>query len=197
MRFTRKRRGGFTLPELIVSMSVLGLVLAGSTATLLKIQQQYTSQRGTVEARETIRSLELLFSRLFRTQGANPLNMTPSSVRMTVSPVDPYATEWSSVELRADFNPADGALIGDFENASIKKSNDTVYVRFVDGGDFEAVAYPVSELRFQFYEANGTTEITNPGTAAVSGRRVKITIGAPIKKTSKTLRRELWVSLRN
>jgi prepilin-type N-terminal cleavage/methylation domain-containing protein len=196
MRMIPRRRAGFTLPELVVSMLALSLVLAGATITLLRMQQQYTAQRETVEARETIRALELLLARLFRTSGANPRNLPAADVRMVVNPLGSPGVTWTNVDLRADFNPADGTLTGHFENARVALLGDTVYVRITDGGPLEPVAYPVSRLRFQFYAAD-STEITDAAAAAAGARRVRITIGVPVKKTSTTLGRELWVSLRN
>lgn len=195
MRRIHGPRAGFTLPELIVAMTVLGLVLAASTGTLLRMQQQYTAQRSTIEARETIRSLELLIARLFRTSGANPLNLPVANVQPVINPLG-RTGNWNNIDLRADFNPVDGALDGEFESTRLALTFDTVFVRITGAGALEPAAYPVSQLRFQFYAADGT-EITNAATAATAARRVKVTIGVPVKNSTTTLRRELWVSLRN
>lgn len=189
-----RARNGFTVLELIVSLVVLGAVVAASTATLLGVQRQYTSQRATTEGRETIRSLEMVLQRAFRTARVNPRNMAAANVAMVVNPLA-RAGNWNNVDVRGDFNPIDATVNGDWEDVRVELTSDTVYVRYKKGGVKEPVAYPVSQLRFQFYDIAGT-ELTTTATAA-SARRVKITMTVPVPKTSTILQRELWISLRN
>jgi prepilin-type N-terminal cleavage/methylation domain-containing protein len=191
-----RSRQGFTIAELIVSMVVLGTVIAASTATLVGIQRQYTSQRATTEARETIRSVEIVLQRAFRNARVNPRNMAAANVAMVVNPLGRTGAEWNNVDIRGDFNPIDATVNGDWEDVRVELTSDTVYVRWKKAGAREPVAYPVSQLRFQFYDLAGT-ELTIAATAAASARRVKVTMSVPVPKTSKTLQRESWIFLRN
>jgi prepilin-type N-terminal cleavage/methylation domain-containing protein len=192
-----RRRAGFTLIELLISMVVLSIVLGGTTMTLLRVQQQYTAQRATIEARDQARFLEMILTNLFRTAGANPMRITPASnVAMVVNPLGRSGTSWNNVDIRADFNPVDGTLDGELENVRVALTSDTVYIRLNVATTPEPIAYPVSELRFQFYALDGT-EITNATTVPTSARRVRISIAVPTKQSSNVIRREIWIALRN
>lgn len=188
-----RTRTGFTVIELIVSMTVLAIVLAGATMTLLVVQRQYTAQRSEVQSRETARSLELLLGRLFRNARANPRSMPAASLTMAVNPAG--RPQWDNVELKADFNPVDATVNGSMENVRIGKSNDTIYARWTKTGAAEPLAYPVSKLLFQFYDVSGT-ELTTTA-AAASARRVKVTVGVPVAKSSDVLERVTWYTIRN
>lgn len=193
----QRGRLGFTMLELLISMVVLSIVLAGTTVTLLRVQQQYSTQRSTVEAREQARFLELMIANVFRTSGANPKRIAPrSNVAMVVNPLGRSGAIWNNVDLRADFNPVDSLLDGDMETVRIELTSDTVFMRSKLGGDLEPLAYPVSELRFQFYTLDGT-EITDAAAAATTSRRVRVTIGIPVKGSPTIVRRESWIALRN
>jgi prepilin-type N-terminal cleavage/methylation domain-containing protein len=194
----RRRRAGFTILELVISMTVLSLVLGATTIMLLKVQQQYTSHRGVAATNDQLRSLELTLLRLFRTARANPKNIAvPANFAMVVNPIGRSGSSWDNVELRADFNPVDGTVNGDLENVRVELTKDTVFVRWKKGATAAPIAYPVKELRFQFYRLNGT-EITNVVAAGDSARRVKVTIGIPAgSESSAIIRRETWLSLRN
>jgi prepilin-type N-terminal cleavage/methylation domain-containing protein len=192
-----RRRSGFTITEMLISMVVLSIVLAGTTVTLMKVQQQYTAQRGTVEAREQIRSLEVMLAALFRTSGANPRRITYAGVPMRGITIDPLTLGiWNNIDFRADFNPVDSALTGDLERVHVELRNDTVYVQSRDGGNLEPVAAPVSELLFQFETLEGTP-ITDPALVATTARRVRMTIAVRAKKSSSIVRRESWIAIRN
>jgi hypothetical protein len=191
-------RTGFTVAELMVSLVVLAAVVGASTATLLKVQKQYNTQRTVTETRETLRAVEMVVQRAFRNARVNPRNASAATVGMVVDPLGRAATNggiFNMVDIRGDFNPIDGLAKGDWEDVRVELTQDTVYVRYKQNVDKEAVAYPVSQLRFQFYNLAGT-ELTTAGTAA-GARSVKVTMAAPVPKTSTTLKRELWIFLRN
>jgi type II secretory pathway pseudopilin PulG len=191
-----RARTGFTVAELMVSLVVLGAVIATSTATLLKVQRQYTSQRTVTETRETLRAVEMVVQRAFRNARVNPRNMAAANVQLVPNAKGPGTWSWqSNVDIRGDFNPVDANTNGDWENMRIEHVNDTVYVRWRNLGPRDPVAYPVSSLVFQYYALDGT-EITAAGPAA-GARRVRVTMSAPVPNTSTTLQRETWIYLRN
>jgi hypothetical protein len=163
--------------------------------TLLGVQRQYTSQRGTTEARETIRGVEMLLQRAFRNARVNPRNMAPGNVALVPNGKGLLGAAWqNNVDIRGDFNPVDANINGDWENVRVEIVNDTVYVRWKTAGPREPVAYPVSNLRFQYYNLAGGELAEGP---AAGARRIKVTMSVPVPKTSTTLQRELWIALRN
>jgi type II secretory pathway pseudopilin PulG len=178
-------------------MVVLSVVLGGTTMTLLRVQQQYTAQRATIEAREQARFLEMMLTNLFRTSGANPQRITPKeNVYMVVNPLARSGTNWNNVDVRADFNPVDGVLDGELESVRIALTQDTVYITPSVAAAAEPIAFPVSELRFRFYTLGGT-EISDAAAVPTTARRVRITIAVPTKQSSNVIRRETWIALRN
>lgn len=193
---TPRRRAAFTVLELIVAMALLGSVIGAATIALLKIQRDYAAQRTTTEARETIRSVEMILQRVFRSARANPRNITVPPVAIVVNPLNRTGSSWDNVTVRADFNPTDGSVAQFWEDVQVELTADTIYLRHKAGSPKEAIAYPVSSLRFQFYALNGT-ELTDAATAGTQARRVKVTIGVPVPRTSTTLSREIWIFLRN
>jgi prepilin-type N-terminal cleavage/methylation domain-containing protein len=193
----RRRRSGFTLVELLISMIVLSVVMAGTAITIVKVQRQYTSQRSTVEARDLARALETTLGGLFRVAGANPRRITTTGVLMTSMTVDPLARGvWNNVDLQADFNPVDSLLTGDLEQVHVRLTNDTVYLRMRSGGTLDPVGAPVSQLLFRFYDVDGN-EITNAAQVPATARRVRMTIRVPIKSSSQTVERDSWIAIRN
>lgn len=194
---SRRRRSGFTLVELLISMIVLSVVLGGTAITMTKMQRQYTSQRGAVEARDAARSLEVMLGALFRTAGANPRRITTSGVLMSSLTVDPLARGvWNNVDLQADFNPVDSLLTGELEQVHVRLTNDTVYLRMRSGGTLDPVVAPVSQLLFRFYDVDGN-EITNAAQVPATARRVRMTIRVPIRNSSQTVERDSWIAIRN
>ncbi len=190
-----RARSGFTVLELIVSMAVLGAVISATTMTLLQVQRQYIAQRGTTETREMLRSVEMVLQRAFRNARVNPRNMAAANVALVPNGKGLSGAAWqNNVDIRGDFNPVDANINGDWENVRVEIVSDTVYVRWKTGGPREPVAYPVSTLRFQYYNLAGAELAEGP---AAGARRVKVSIVAPVPKTSTTLQREAWIYLRN
>jgi hypothetical protein len=175
-------------------MTILAIILAGSTTVLLQVQRQYTVQRGDAQARETVRSLELVLGRLFRAARADPTGTAGANVAMVVGPSGP---PFRNVEIRSDSYEIDGTVNQETENVRVHLVADTVFIRWRKGtGPGQPFAYPVNELRFQFYDLSGTTELTTAA-AAAGARRVKVTIGVPVPKSSDVITREIWFALRN
>jgi prepilin-type N-terminal cleavage/methylation domain-containing protein len=192
-----RRRSGFTLVEMLISMIVLSVVLGATTVSMMKVQQRYTLQRGSVEARDMTRSLEVMLGAMFRTSGANPRRITTGGVLMTPMTVDPLARGvWNNIDLRADFNPVDSLLTGELEQVHVRLTNDTVYLQLRSGGALDPVVAPVSQLLFRFYDVDGN-EITNAANVPARARRVRMTIRVPIRGSSRTVERDSWIAIRN
>jgi type II secretory pathway pseudopilin PulG len=192
MRNRFRLRAGFTLVELMGSIVLLMIVGGALTSVLIRTQRSYAEQRESSRAHETVRSLEQLVSRFLRTAKTNPFG----TANTAIDPNPLAHATWDNVRLRGDFNPADGDLADQFEDVLIYRQADTVFVRWSALSTPEAVAFPVTQLQFQYYAINGTL-ITNPasiGTAA----RVKVTIAARgDARSTKLATREVWVHLRN
>jgi prepilin-type N-terminal cleavage/methylation domain-containing protein len=190
----REPRAGFTLIELMISLTMLAIVLGGLTTVMVGMQRGYTRQRETARSEDALRNAELTISTLLRYAGANPRGIGAAAANFPR--IDPYQPPFDSLRVLADFNPADAAVTGLLEDVLVFARNDTLYVRWQAGAAETAVAWPVRTLLFQF-DSSGTIWATNVD-AVRAGKRVRVTLEAPKhSRTTQLARRESWIYLRN
>jgi prepilin-type N-terminal cleavage/methylation domain-containing protein len=185
-------RAGFTLIELMISLTMLAIVLGGLTTSMVTMQRGYTRQRETARSEDALRNAELVLSSVFRYAGANPTDMTGAGAPR----IDPYAPPFDTVRVVANFNPADPDVLDPLEDVLVYALNDTLFVRWQAGGAVAPVAWPVRSLAFQ-YDSSGTILATSVD-AARAAKRVRITLQAPKhSRTTQLATRTSWVYLRN
>jgi prepilin-type N-terminal cleavage/methylation domain-containing protein len=182
-------RAGFTLIELMISLTMLGIVLGGLTTVMVGMQRGYTRQRETARSEDALRNAELTISSILRYAGANPTNI--------VGPrIDPFAPPFDSLRVVANFNPVDADVADLLEDVLVYATNDTMYVRWQSGAAAAPVAWPVRSLTFQF-DSSGTILATNVDVARAA-TRVRVTLEAPKHaRTNQIARRNSWVYMRN
>ena len=192
-RRTRRtiNRAGFTLAELLVSMTLLSVVMGSVVSVITQVQRDYARQRTRDGAMTTVRSAELLLGRVFRTAGADP-----NKVGITGITAQPNGA--GSVRIRADFNPADGDTNDDLEDVTVDLSGSDMRVKWLGTGSPFTLVSPVSALTFEYYRRDGT-QLTNLAHAD-SAKRVRIVITAPMidrHGNTTTHRSESWAFVRN
>ncbi len=190
----RASEQGFTIVELIVSMALLWVVLAGVVNSVLTTQRMYTVQSAIVRGQESLRSAEFTISTVLRTAGADP-----NGTGTTLVDPDPLARGgFDNLRVVSDFNPADGDTNDILEDVLIwVDSADTLRIRWSAGGEDEAMAYPVTSLEFRYF-ANDGTELASAADVASGATQVLFTLVAPRDPRSQAVeRRESWVYLRN
>lgn len=190
----RTARRGFTLPELIIAMTMLSLVMASIVSVIVKVQRDYTRQRGQINSVEALRTTELLLTRVMRTARANPLAVTGLT---SINPNPLAHATFDNVRVLADFNPADGDVADPLEDVLVSVSADTLRIRWSAGLSTEPVVFPVSNLLFEYFAADGTAITT---TDVSTAKRVRMTIDVPIVTASggtTTRRTVAWAYLRN
>jgi prepilin-type N-terminal cleavage/methylation domain-containing protein len=185
----RQGRAGFTLIELMISLTLLAIVMGGLTTAMVSMQRGYTRQRETARSEDALRNAELTISSILRYAGANPTNI--------VGPrIDPFAPPFDSLRVVANFNPVDADVADLLEDVLVYAANDTMYVRWQSGAAPAAVAWPVRSLDFQF-DSSGTVLATNVDVARAA-TRVRVTLEAPKHaRTNQLARRISWVYMRN
>ena len=99
----RQGRAGFTLIEMMISLTLLAIVLGGLTTVMVGMQRGYTRQRETARSEDALRNAELTISSILRYAGANPRNLTGAGAPR----IDPFGPPFDSLRVVADFNPAD------------------------------------------------------------------------------------------
>lgn len=185
-------RAGFTLIELMISLTMLGIVLGGLTTVMVGMQRGYTRQRETARSEDALRNAELTISSILRYAGANPRNMSGGGAPR----INPFDPPFDSLQVVADFNPADASVAGLLEDVLVFARNDTLYVRWQAGAAVAPVAWPVRTLLFQF-DSSGTILATTID-AVRAAKRVRVTLEAPKhSRTTELARRESWIYLRN
>jgi prepilin-type N-terminal cleavage/methylation domain-containing protein len=183
---------GFTLVELMISITMLGIVLGAMTVTMIRMQRGYVRQRETVRSEDALRSADQIISTILRTAGANPRDMSGANAPR----IDPFAPPFDTLRVVADFNPDNGVTTDPLEDVQVWALNDTLFVRWQFGAAATPVAFPVRTLSFQFDSA-GTVFNTNADVARAA-RRVRIRIDGPRTSGTNVLaRRDSWVYLRN
>lgn len=185
-------QAGFTLIELMISLTMLAIVLGGLTTSMVTMQRGYTRQRETARSEDALRNAEVVLSSIFRYAGANPRNITGAGAPR----IDPLAPPFDTVRVVADFNPGDADVADLLEDVQVYALNDTLFVRWQAGAAAAPVAWPVRSLAFQ-YDSSGTILATNVD-AARAAKRVRITLQAPKHaRTDQLATRISWIYLRN
>ena len=185
-------QAGFTLIELMISLTMLAIVLGALTTSMVSMQRGYTRQRETARSEDALRNAEVVLSSILRYAGANPLNLGGGGAPR----IDPYAPPFDTLRVVADFNPANGDVTNLLEDVLVYAVNDTLYVRWQAGAAEAPVAWPVRTVAFQ-YDSSGTILATNID-AARAAKRVRITLQAPKhSRTNQLATRVSWIYLRN
>lgn len=196
-----RRRRAFTLVELLIVLTIFGIVLGAVTQLLVTTQEAYVVQREASAALGPLRRAESTLAGLFRAAGANPNQITAVAGRL---PPGIYAITTPAAGLRivSDFNPPDGSLDAEFEDVQTWVANDTLWVRWQNqagtASTAQPVAAPVTSVTYSFQNALGST-VTPTTTASAAAARVRITITVPqrVGTTTTAIRRDSWVVLRN
>jgi prepilin-type N-terminal cleavage/methylation domain-containing protein len=189
-----RSRSGFTLVEVMISMIMLAAIMAGVVSVMMSMQRGYIRQREVARSEDALRVAELTITRILQSAGSNPLNMAPG---LANSPrIEPYTAPFDSLQVLADFNPVDAQTDDLLENMLVYVLNDTLFVRWQQGGAEAPVAFPVRSLLFQ-YDSAGTI-LVDPVIIRRAATRVRITLQAPRdRRTGNLARRDTWVYLRN
>jgi prepilin-type N-terminal cleavage/methylation domain-containing protein len=187
-------RWGFTLVEVMISLTMLAIIMGGVVSTMTSMQRGYIRQREVARSEDALRVAELTITRILQTAGSNPLNIQPTAPNPPR--IDPLSAPFDSLRVVADFNPVDGDVNDLLEDMLVYALNDTLFVRWQNGGVAAPVAFPVRTLLFQ-YDAAGTVLVV-PSQISSSATRVRITLEAPRhNRTNLLARRDTWVYLRN
>jgi prepilin-type N-terminal cleavage/methylation domain-containing protein len=187
-----QERAGFTLIELMISITLLAIVLGALTKAMVSTQRSYVRQRETARSEDALRNGELLISSILRYAGANPRNMSGAGAPR----IDLLQPPFDTLRIVADFNPDDGDVNDPLEDVQVWALNDTLFVRWQSGAAAAPVAWPVRSLLFQ-YDSSGTILATNANVARAA-KRVRITLQAPRHaRTTVLARRDSWIYLRN
>lgn len=192
MRMRRQGRAGFTLVELMISITMLAIVMGGVVSVMVSMQRGYIRQREVARMEDALRVAELTTTRILQAAGSNPLNMTGAGAPR----IDPLTAPFDTLRVVADYNPVDGDVADPLEDMQVWVASDTLFVSWQAGQPGAPVAFPVRSLLFQ-YDSAGTV-LTVPAAITRAATRVRVTLTAPRhSRTTVLARRDTWVYLRN
>ncbi len=171
LRDNNNLEAGFTLIEVMIAMTILGVVLTGVVAMFTGTGRYHTGQEMMVELAQDIRAAKNLMVDEIRSAGCNPEDMI--RVGFQIDTDDRFDTDDNSIHFTRDIDNGDGdefyepdGDVGD-TNENIRyyridaggnvlaAGNNTIgtLVRSTGGGG-QPVAENITDLRFQYYDSN-------------------------------------------
>lgn len=163
-----KNQAGFSLMELLV-VCVIMIIILGIIATVVGgLQTNYHKRRiATQQINDGAATLDLL-TRVVRVAGANTTNqaLTP--------------TGSNQLRVRADWNPVDGSLNGQYEDVTFFISGSSLYVRNENNNQLTELTTDVNSLNFQYFTASGAATATPAQIASV---RISLGVGVDLPRS--------------
>ena len=186
----KRSRSGFTVIEMMVSMTLLVIVMGSVFGVMARSQREYAAQREVVRANETLQGVEILLTRVLKSGRADP-----QQLGIGLLDPDPLGNGvFDNIRVVSDLN-GDGLTTGAMEDVEVRLEADTLWMRWQAGTTEQAVALEMAELEFQYFAMDGT-ELFTDAEAAVAAR-VKTTVAVRRPNGGGLLRRESWTQIRN
>jgi prepilin-type N-terminal cleavage/methylation domain-containing protein len=186
-----RSRSGFSLVEIIITLTVLAVILTAVFGLMIQTQKDYTRQREDIRGQDNLRAADVFIRTVLRSALADP-----RGTRVTLLDPDPGNTNgWDNIRVKSDYNPPDGDFLDPLEDVQMHVVADSLIVRLQAGAEFDVYAYPVRRLNFEYYQWSGA-QITTEAEVAIA-RRIKYTLASPNPAARDTVRRTTWVYLRN
>lgn len=151
---------GFTLVELLVSMSISVIVLGSLTLTFISQRKTYDIQKQITEALQTARAAMDMMHREVRLAGYDPTESGFDGI--------PYST--TQLQVLADLT-SDGDTSDSNEDITYAHFDATDQIKRSTGGGFQPFAENVYDFTFALLDTND-----NAATYAEDIRKVKLTI---------------------
>lgn len=195
MKHTKRlrNRAGFSIVELLVSLTIFSIVMGSLMGVVLTVQRRYVDQRERVRAQESLRVAQMTIAPLLRAAGADPKESL-----LTLVNVDPDNNGiFDDLRIVTDFNPIDGDVNDDLEDVQLWVVTDTLWIRWKAGAAKQPLAWPIKSLRFEYYANNGTKYTDAAQT--VGATRARFILESPRDVRTNQLERTeaWWVNLRN
>ena len=192
LRLEHEVRGGFSLIELLISMTLLIVIVGSLMGAVWQVQRGFTYQQARMQAQEAIRVSEYVIGTVLRSAEADPL-----AAGTSLLDPDPSASgTFNRLRVVSDFNPADGDTNDQLEDVLVYVSNGTLFIRWQAGTSAQAMATPVDSLRFQYFDSSGT-ELTTAATVALASKVLLTLVAAEDPRSGSTQRRTSWIYFRN
>jgi prepilin-type N-terminal cleavage/methylation domain-containing protein len=191
----RPDRRAFTLVEVLIAMTLLGVVMVSVGTTVISLNRSISTYRTALDRQNALQTAETALSTLVRFAGANPYLITASPTPGIE--VGGAGQPAGSVRLRADFNPPDGDVADQLEDVRIHVASDTLWARWTSTGSAVPLATPIRTITWQFRNASNAI-ITDAALVNAQARQVQITMqGPPLSTGGLVPARTLIIHLRS
>src|SRR5687768_140850 len=100
-----RNRPGFTLVELLMSMTISTIVVGALFGTIVTAQRNYIKQRAGRVTEESLRTVEHVLRTVLSTATADPYNVTSQGL---LHPDSGNTGAFNTIWVRSNFNPPDG-----------------------------------------------------------------------------------------
>ena len=170
MKSSSSGRGqeGFSLIELLLVCVILTVILGIIMVVVSGLQANYSERRARVEQLNDGSAVLDLITHIVRVAGANTTGqfLTP--------------TGSNQLRIKADWNPLDGNLNGQYEDITFFVSNKTLFIRNEVTNVQTELVSNVNSLTFAYFKADGnTTSIPSE----ISRVKITLEIGAEYPRT--------------
>lgn len=154
--------------ELLVVCVILVIILGIITTVVSGLQTNYHKRRiATQQINDGAAALDLL-TRIVRVAGANT-----SSQALT-------PTGSNQLRIRADWNPADGSLNGQYEDVTFLVSGNSLYMRDENTNKLTEMTTNVNALNFQYYTIGGIATVVPSQIASV---KISLDVGTDLPRS--------------
>ena len=196
----KPRESGFTLIELLI-VSVIMAFTIGIIATILtNVQKSYNEQRVRTEALNDATAALDMITRLIRTAGNNPQNITGL---VGLDPETAAGGLYKTIHIKSDWRGStmasmpDGDVGDPFEDIRFLISNNKLMKEEPsDGGTPVEFLDNVIDMQFLYYDTNNSL-IVNPNTNINSIARIDVTlIMQPPRSTPQTFTSSAYMRLK-
>lgn len=192
---TRTTPRGFSLPEVLVALTIFALVMSAVVSVVVSVQRGFIRARESSRVDDALRTAETMISGALRNAGANPFGIAVGAVPGIAADPNGDGT-FNDIQVLADFYPPDGDVADTLEDVQFRVLADSLQARWITGGSFGTVAFPIRSILFDYQRADGTAVTAAPqiGTAVA----VRLTLSAPRPAPGTGLvQRYAWIYLRN
>jgi type IV pilus assembly protein PilW len=178
---------GFTLVELMMSVLIFGLVMAGVFTAYRSQQRSQTAQEAVADMQQNIRAAMVMMSQDIREAGCDPTSLSGAGVVVATPGLFQFTRDIAGDPVNP--NQANGSLADPNENVTygFSVANDAGRDGIADagvaelgrdtGGGFQPIAENISAIEFNYMLDDGVTITTTPNGAQLAHiARVQVSV---------------------